>query len=521
MSSKRKRTSANDASSSTAPVASPTTRSSASALALTSTTTLRIPETPSRRALRTAVFASGSPSPQKHAHTSTPKRNVQFTEDTLSPTVVTNADRSARRKSVRRIITHEGSDDSEVDDINLARRIYSGSEASSSDDDDEAGTDLGATSSKPKRKPGRPPKTAKPRSPSPPPAALEGVDSYFHQNRKVRQQTSTKTLASLPQLDHTTYFTLLRSHPESHPLERAALLESYETDYFGQFLFELSQGFNLLFYGYGSKRHLLTSLAEQIYTVPGSVVVVNGYLPALTVRDILSTISTALLGAEHTTRLTATVENILALLTAAPGPLTLLIHNLDGEALRAEKSQTLLARLAAHPNVSVVASIDHIRAPLLWDAARISQFNFLWHDGTTFEPYTVEIPADEALSLVDGAGRAGGTKGVKYVLASLPSNAKSLFRVLVSHQLEAMAEAGDAGAGKKAGGEEVGVEYRVLYQRAVSEFICSNDVAFRTLLKEFQDHQMVSSRKDGSGMEVFWAPFRREDLEGILEEILV
>jgi origin recognition complex subunit 2 len=120
----------------------------------------------------------------------------------------------------------------------------------------------------------------------------------------------------------------------------------------------------------------------------------------------------------------------------------------------------------------------------------------LWHDVTTFESYTVEIPVDEALSIVDGAGRAGGTKGVKYVLASLPSNAKSLFRILVSHQLQAMVDDdnGGVGTGKgkaKAGSKvkvdasEYGVEYRVLYQRAVGEFICSNDVAFRTLLKEY------------------------------------
>ena len=411
-------------------VASPSTRSPTKtapaqpSIALTSSTTLRIPETPSKRRVRAVVNEAGSPSPRKNAAISTPKRNVQFADDTISPVAVTNADRSARRKSVRRLVSRDpdASDDSEIDDINLARHIYSGSEDSESVDGNEA--DPSATPSK--RKPGR---RKKERELTPPPPSYEGVDSYFHQNRKVRQQTSTATLATLPQLDHSAYFSLLRSHPESHAEERTALLESYKKDYFNQFIFELSQKFNLLFYGYGSKRKLLTSLAERIYTGPGSVIVVNGYLPTLTTRDILTTISTALIGADHSTKLTATFENITALLSDPDAQkLTLVIHNIDGDALRQEKSQTLLAQLAAHPNISVIASVDHIRAPLLWDAARISQFNFLWHDTTTFEPYGVEIPADEALSLVDGAGRAGGTKGVKYVLASLPSNAKSLFK---------------------------------------------------------------------------------------------
>ena len=48
-----------------------------------------------------------------------------------------------------------------------------------------------------------------------------------------------------------------------------------------------------------------------------------------------------------------------------PGdPLFLLIHNLDGPMLRASKTQAVLARLAQTPNVHLIASIDHINAPL-------------------------------------------------------------------------------------------------------------------------------------------------------------
>jgi origin recognition complex subunit 2 len=88
--------------------------------------------------------------------------------------------------------------------------------------------------------------------------------------------------------------------------------------------------------------------------------------------------------------------------------------------------------LVAHPKISLVAIIDRIRVPLLCDAARVSQFNFFWHDGTTFEPYTVVIAADEILSLVDGAGRAEGNKGVHCEIYSCIAgeyNARQLFRI--------------------------------------------------------------------------------------------
>ena len=45
-------------------------------------------------------------------------------------------------------------------------------------------------------------------------------------------------------------------------------------------------------------------------------------------------------------------------------PLFLIIHNLDGPMLRAEKTQAALAHLAALPSVHLIASFDHINASL-------------------------------------------------------------------------------------------------------------------------------------------------------------
>lgn len=44
--------------------------------------------------------------------------------------------------------------------------------------------------------------------------------------------------------------------------------------------------------------------------------------------------------------------------------LYLLIHNLDGGMLRSHKAQDVLSRLASIPNIHVLASVDHINAPL-------------------------------------------------------------------------------------------------------------------------------------------------------------
>lgn len=45
-------------------------------------------------------------------------------------------------------------------------------------------------------------------------------------------------------------------------------------------------------------------------------------------------------------------------------PIYLLIHNLDGAVFRNDKAQTVFSYLAHIPNVYLIATIDHINAPL-------------------------------------------------------------------------------------------------------------------------------------------------------------
>jgi origin recognition complex subunit 2 len=193
------------------------------------------------------------------------------------------------------------------------------------------------------------------------------------------------------------------------------------------------------------------------------------------------------------------LDNLLALLEEDKNQdITLIIHSIDRIPLRRPVTQTLLSRLASHPQVHLIASADHPSFPLLWDSSLRSTYNFVFHDCTTFQPYTAEVDVvDEVHELLGRSGRrVGGKEGVSFVLKSLPENAKNLFRVLIGEQLAAMDEGMDAPEGADDDNDnedrrvmvhkrnEPGVEYRVLYNKAVEEFICSNEMNFRTLLKE-------------------------------------
>jgi origin recognition complex subunit 2 len=54
----------------------------------------------------------------------------------------------------------------------------------------------------------------------------------------------------------------------------------------------------------------------------------------------------------------------------------LVVNNIDGVALRTPEAQATLADLAATGVVRLVASVDHVNAPLLWDKKLLARFNW-------------------------------------------------------------------------------------------------------------------------------------------------
>lgn len=399
-------------------------------------------------------------------------------------------------------------------------------------------------------------KSRRKRTPTPPPD-LPPHEHYFFQNRPGGlTKTSANTLSSLSLITHEEYYDAVRKHVDPHQDEMDYLHHLHSRS-FDQWLFELKEGYSLCLFGWGSKRFLISAFAEHIASDPdihrAKIIMINGYNPSLTVRDILATLAsqipslkTAKLGSQPTDAM----HTVLSALSDQDHRFFLMLHTLDGPNLRRGASQAHLARLSAHPQVHLIASADTPAFAMLWDTALRTEFNFLFHDATTFQPYEAEVGAaaagggvvDEVNSLLGRSGRrVHGREGVVFVLRSLTESARRLFGLLLSEVLSAdidSAPTADAGAGadadqvdeferavgglgKAAVGELGGVEYRALYRKAVQALITGSEMSFRQLLKEFFDHQMVTSRRDGMGMEILGLPFRREECEAILEDLVV
>ena len=491
--------------------------------------------------------------PTKHR-----EKNGEDIEDDVSPTI-RNAERSARRKSARTLIQRKNADDLS-DDIDLdgedalARTIWCVDEAGDGDgqqeeitEDEEAEGPMLSTPSKGGLEARK--KVRRKRTPTPPPD-LPPHELYFFQNRAANTKTSNNTFTQ-ELLTHEQYHHQISNYEDPHA-SSLSFLHAIHSRSFPQWNFELSQSFSICLYGYGSKRHLVTSFAKYLHSLQGhpKIVILNGYIPTLNIRQILTTIATAAFGAPLQTlgsQPREMIEKIIAHFGASAPltPIYLFINSLDAPPLRRAPIPSLLAQLASSPSIRLLATCDSPSFPLLWDTSLREQYNFLFHDTTSFISYAnVEIASvvDDVNELLGRSGRSvKGKDGISFVLRSLPENARNLYRVLIAELLAGMDNAEEAdgaqenldreaetgeqldqsvAAGTSTANANAGIEYRVLYQKVVAEFICSSEMAFRTLLKEFHDHQMIESRRDGAGTEMLTVPFRRAEMELILEDLI-
>lgn len=489
----------------------------------------------------------GSTTPRPNGRTlfATPKKTNAISR---TPSKSKKADRSAKRKSAQ--LLSQGQDEDDWDGQGaLARAILDDENGEEEEEDADAGQPVenGAkqdvtTPVKTPSKRGRPKGAKNKRSPTPE-GDIPPEERYFFQNRSGPPQISNNKFNTVKSLTHDEYHEHTQAYSDHHEPERSQLMKLHARA-FPQWQFEVTQGFGLCLYGYGSKRKLVNNYAEWLHkhsVEPPRIVVVNGYTQKLNVRGVVNAIAAALLDDEdRTLRLVGQpqemVDTLFSYMEEHPprGQLMLMVNSIDAHPLRRSSAQTVLARLAEHPLITFLATADSPTFPTLWNSSLLDQFKFAFHDCTTFMPYTAEISVvDEVHELLGRKKlRAGGKEGIGFVLKSLPENARNLYRVLLSEILAILSDGIDGGddedvdkrrvkKSQNDDAEEVGIEYRALYQKASEEFICSSSMNFQFLLKEFHDHQMITSRRDASGTEILGVPLAKEEMEAVLEELVL
>lgn len=330
-------------------------------------------------------------------------------------------------------------------------------------------------------------------------------DNYFMMNSSKKITTSDHTLARLKNMNINENMKEVAIHmSEQHRDKVGELVKTYD-QLFDKWLYILSENFNIILYGVGSKRTILERFqTEKLQDMP--CIVVNGFFPSLTIKNILETIVIDLLENTHVPSNVGDVVSLIeSQLSESCTDLFLIIHNIDGSMLRNFKSQSVLASLAQLKNVHLIATIDHINAPLLWDHSKLSKFNFTWWDVTTFLPYVEETSYEN--SLMTQRSGALQISSLKSVYQSLTSNAKGIFQIIIQYQLENHKQA-----------HYQGLPFKELYSKAREQFLVSSDLALRAQLTEFLDHKLVKNKRTCEGSENLVIPIESVLLQQFLDQ---
>jgi origin recognition complex subunit 2 len=346
-------------------------------------------------------------------------------------------------------------------------------------------------------------------------------ENFFQlSTRRKKSLTSNNTMSLLPTLTPQESTELLDSITDHHAAEIKNLHEAHRQQ-FPQWKFEIDNGYNILLFGYGSKRAIMEDLAREMLAEAMPVLVVNGYFANITLDGILTQIL-----AEVAPDVNVTGDKVQLIQSHLNEPLALIIHCLDSPILRLPKNQQILSSLAANKHIKIIASVDHVNAPLLFDSLKASRYNFLWHDCTTFVPLRTELSYEETTFLGGGTSATasvGGITGIKNVLNNLTANARALYKMLLENQLPLQSD------NNEPAGVDEGIAFPQLRTMVSKKILpLSTPQTLKAALGEFYDHGLLV-RNDGRGTtsgqvqksrgsgEIIWAPFGKQIIEKVIE----
>ncbi|XP_069471540.1 origin recognition complex subunit 2 isoform X2 [Ambystoma mexicanum] len=338
-------------------------------------------------------------------------------------------------------------------------------------------------------------------------AAAQLVEEYFEAHSSSKVLTSDRTLQRLrtPKLDQEMLRNLLENASPAFSEELKDLNQKHE-GLFYKWMLHLHLGFNIILFGLGSKRNLLEKFRTDLLQ-DSLHVVINGFFPSITIKSILNSITEEVL--DHMGTFRSPMDQLDFIIKAfrqdSSLELYLIIHNVDSQMLRGDKTQQVLGQLASVPNIHLIASIDHINAPLMWDQSKQSLYNWLWYETTTYSPYLEETSYENSL-LVKQSG-ALALSSLTHVLRSLTPNARGIFRLLGEYQLA-----------NQDNPSFPGLSFQDFYQQCREAFLVNSDLTLRAQLTEFKDHKLIRTKKGTDGVEYLSIPVDHGTLTDFLEK---
>ncbi|XKL65067.1 hypothetical protein PGB90_005153 [Kerria lacca] len=293
---------------------------------------------------------------------------------------------------------------------------------------------------------------------------INSDDYFIKKSAKERISKNKLSKISLLSLEETKIDNLLQKNYVKHETEMKVLFSHYENR-FPLWLFYLREGFNLLMYGLGSKINLLNSFHSKMLSNYRTVTL-YGYFPSLNMKEVLNSFVIGIFKKQKCPANTdAALILINNLLKQNNFPVFLIIHNIDGVAFRRNNCQSILSKLASFPNLHMIATIDHINAPLYV---------------TIYQPYLNEIRFENSFDLDQSDPNFVSLTSLKEIFRPLPPKGKKIFKIIAKHRLD-----------NKHNKHYKGISFNEWYQLARNSFLVSSVTAFRVQLMEYVDHNII------------------------------
>lgn len=373
-------------------------------------------------------------------------------------------------------------------------------------------------------------------------SSRSAFDAYFAQTSRSQRTSSNVFSELVPQLSVDEFAKYLKQFNDEQDNSSQAAIERLEHGHdmaMPQYLLEMSAGFNLMFYGLGSKRKTLNRFALKC-AKRGHVVVANGFSPSFNLNALVLGIERIFdlhQGSTFGSGIDGRIQRIITHFspTRKRKHLFVIFHNLDIFLQRHHKATPHLTQLLACSSIHVAASADRVQSSTyiqisdLIAAQRASSSSdrnshyWLWHDLTTMQRYDFELSHSDRTSYIvfsskDESSTSGAVgshrtdavneRAAYHVLASVTEKAKKLFKLLAQKQLDNMHQSTSQASARTEERSSSAISYDVLFTMARDNFLASSDTALRALLSEFRDHNIVvgASSNAADGGEVIWIP---------------
>ena len=167
--------------------------------------------------------------------------------------------------------------------------------------------------------------------------------------------------------------------------------------------------------------------------------------------------------------------------------------------------------LAACPSVSIIATADHLNAPLLWTANQLARFHWTYAHCPTYE--ICDLVHKKSPFVVDKSVLAEDSENsaVDHVLASVTAKHKEIFAMLCGLIVTVGSEASQPrksqgkGAASSAA-DRNSVSIAELASKCKNKMLCRNKNDLLTTLNEFVDHKLMTVHIKEDYLELHLSP---------------